>query len=361
LLVPIWVYATILGTRDASAQQACTAPKTTCEGTDGYYASKEDLARVTAVTDPLLRELRACLDAAGGNNVTPAVTMRWDSEGNAVAVKVEAPGYESLACVAKVSGKLTQLQNPHETAIRCEYGCPRPPAPAPAPVPAPVPPPPAPAPTPPTPPSQQPPLVVNPPGVTPAPAPARPQPVQQPAQASSVPVLAPQGPERRSSRYEQVWYGWQALIPDSVAYVATLAGGFADARGAVALGLITWGLGTPIVHMAHAEVGRGFASIGMRIMLPLVGSGIGALAGLIANAGKRSADEIGDAAGTGAIIGAFVGAGGCTLVDVLALGYKRQKVETAITSTEQRTRWLTIAPTMNIGKDRAAIGIGGSF
>jgi hypothetical protein len=351
-LVPIWACATILGARDALAQQACTAPKTTCEGTNGYYASKEDLARVTAVTDPLLRELRACLDAAGGKNVTPAVVMRWDSEGNAVAVNVEAPGYESLACVAKISGKLTQLQNPHETAIRCEHGCPKPPAPAPAP----VPPPPA-----PTPPPQQPPLVVHPPGVTPAPAPAQPQPVQQTGQASSVPVLAPEGPEHRPPRYEQVWYGWQALIPDSVAYVATLAGGFADASGAVALGLITWGLGTPIVHMANAEVGKGFASMGMRVMLPLLGSGIGALAGVLATAGKRSANDVGDAAGKGAIIGAFLGAGGCTLVDVLALGYKRQPIETDITSTEQRTRGVTIAPTMNIGKDRAAIGIGGSF
>lgn len=99
----------------------------------------------------------------------------------------------------------------------------------------------------------------------------------------------------------------------------------------------------------------------MRIMLPLLGSGIGALAGVIATAGKRSGDDVGEAAGRGAIIGAFLGAGGCTLVDVFALGYKRQKIETNITSTEQRTPWVTIAPTMNIGKDRAAIGIGGSF
>ena len=347
LLLPIGACAIVFGARDAAAQAACTTPTTTCEGTNGYYASKDDLARVTAVTDPLLRDLRKCLDAAGGKDVTPAVVMRWDSEGNAVTVKVEAPGYDNLACVAKVAGKLTQLQNPNETAIRCEYGCPKPkPAATPTPAPAPT-----------TPPPQQPPLVVYPPGVTPAPA--RPQPTQ-PAQASGIPVLAPP-PNYSAPRYEKVWYGWQALIPDSIAYVLTLTGGFADADGAVALGLITFGLGTPIIHMAHAEVGRGFGSIGMRIMLPLLGAGVGAIAGVIATAGKRSGDEVADAAGTGAIIGAYVGAGGCTLVDVFALGYKRQRIEPDTASTGRRVGGITLAPSMNVGRDRAAIGIGGTF
>ena len=54
--------------RDAAAQQpVCTTPKTTCAGNAGYYASTEDVDRLTAVADPLLRELRTCLDAGGAN------------------------------------------------------------------------------------------------------------------------------------------------------------------------------------------------------------------------------------------------------------------------------------------------------
>jgi hypothetical protein len=319
--------------RDAAAQQACTAPKTTCGGANGYYASKEDLDRLTAVADPLLRELRTCLDAAGGKHVTPGVEIRWDSEGHPVAVRVEVPGYESLPCVAKASGKLSQLQNPHETAIRCDYGCPKPPPPLPPPAPIIVP---------------APPTTVT--------TPAAPPPTAAP-QGGVVVVVPPPAKLQESPRYEKVWYGWQTLLLDGVALAMTLGGLYGGASGLTTTGVLTYVFGAPIVHMAHAEIGRGFGSMGMRVLLPLLGAGIGAIAGLSTKAGNDGRDA-GEAAGTGATIGAFIGGGGCALIDATAMGYKSQKIEHDITLSPRRPSF-TLAPTIDVR--RGSVGLVGQF
>jgi hypothetical protein len=324
--------------RDANAQPACTAPKTTCGGTDGYYASTEDVNRVTAVVDPLLRDLRACLDTAGGKHVSPSVMIRWDAEGNAVGVKVDAPGYDSLPCVAKVAGKLSQLQNPHETAIRCDFGCAKP-APA-----KPAPPPVA-------------PVVVVPPPAGPV-APTAPAPA--PVAAAPAPVPPPE-------KYEKVWYGWQTLIADSVSLSLFGAGALSKTPAVTTTGVVGFLLATPIVHMVHGNVGKGFGSIGIRLMLPLVSVGIGALAGLIASSNSRI-DNVGDRVGDGAIIGFIVGLAGCVLIDAAALAYTKEKVETAGLGPRLPERqkaasrqWFTLMPSLDIQKDRAALGISGRF
>lgn len=333
---------TLLSTTDVSAQNAtCTAPTTTCGGTNGYYASKEDVDRVTAVAGPILRELRTCLDASGGKAATPAFVIRWDTEGNPVSVKVDVPGFESLPCVAKASGKLSTLQNPRETAIRCEYGCPKPAAPPPA----------------------QPPLVVQPPSQAPAPVVGQPQ-TQAPA---AVPVLAPPPAHLSSVRYEKVWYGWQGLITDAVAYSLTLGGGFGDMGGVLATGLITFVLATPIIHMAHGNIGKGFGSMGMRVGLPAAGALIGVIAGaVVAGSNKSSSDSfgrnVGDAVGTGALVGSLLGGAGCVVIDAAALAYTNEKIEgPATASLARRTSTVRLVPTLDVRSDRAALGIGGTF
>jgi hypothetical protein len=345
-LLAVASIGTLFFVRDASAQSApaCTAPTTSCNGTNGYYAAKDDVDRLTAVADPLLRELRTCLDAAGGKTVTPAFVIRWDTEGNPVSVKLDVPGYESLPCVAKASGKLSTLQNPRETAIRCEYGCPKPAAPPPV----------------------QPPLVVRPPGQT---EPTQPPVLGQQPQTGqpAIPVLTPARPY--NVRYEKVWYGWQGLISDAIAFTLTLSGGFSHTGGVLATGIIAFGLGTPIIHMAHGEVGRGFGSMGIRVLLPLLGAAIGAIAGLAASGNSRgnNLSNAGDAAGTGAIVGALLGGAGCAIIDAFALGYKSEKVEQPVgsrltlPSSGRSASSLTVIPTFDVRGDRASLGIGGTF
>jgi hypothetical protein len=111
---------------------ACTTPKTSCDGADGYYVASGDREKLTPLVEPILLELRTCLDELGAKQMRPSVVVRFDSTGAATQTTVEAPGFESQPCVARVMAKLARLKNANETKIRCDYGCPKP---APPPVP----------------------------------------------------------------------------------------------------------------------------------------------------------------------------------------------------------------------------------
>lgn len=97
------------------------------------------------------------------------------------------------------------------------------------------------------------------------------------------PPQAWMGPPRSSGR----WYGWQTLILDGSAVALSSIGiGLATQRNSAGAGaalLIAGGLtqllGPPIVHWAHRNVGRGFASLAFRTVLPAVGLLLGAAAG----------------------------------------------------------------------------------
>ena len=310
---------------DASAETACTEPKTVCVADGGYYAPGDDIARVTAVSEPILKELRTCLDAAGGKHITPALTMRWDADGHAVAVKIDVPGYDSLPCVARASGKLAALQNPHETAMRCEYGCARPkPKPAPA---APV--------------------VVGPPPATPSP-----------------PVAAPVSPQPAAGpkpQYERHWYGWQTLIADGASVSLFLGGLASETPGLTTAGYLSFVLATPITHWVHGNIGAGFGSIGIRLVMPPLAGLIGAFAGLAVatNGDKGSIGEIGSGVGLGFIVGTTLGTLGCSAIDAFALGY--EKVTPVPQARLGKPRPYTLAPTLDLRSERAALGVRGTF
>jgi hypothetical protein len=329
-------------TNDAAAQPApaCTSPKTTCTGEGGYYASAEDLNRVTAVGDPLLKELRTCLDGAGGKHITPTFVVRWDSDGNAVAVKIDVPGYESQPCVAKIQAKLQTLQNPHETAIRCEYGCAKP-ASTPPPVPPPV--------------------------VVPAPTPST-----TPTTATPPPRAAPPVVKKEEFHTEKVWYGWQTLTADGISFAMIFAGTAAKSGALVGLGVGSFLLATPIVHMAHGNVGPGFGSVAMRLLVPIIGAGIGGLVGLIAGGSQgRGVDQIGNGASGGAyglVIGFYIGVAGCIAIDAAGLAWTKERVEgpappsSALNNNKNKQKqWFTLSPGVNIQKDQAALGFSGRF
>jgi hypothetical protein len=115
----------------------CAAPKAYCEGADGYYAPSGDREKLASALEPVLLELRTCLESVGVRPAKPAVLLRFDAAGNVVESSVEAGGNESAPCVKRISARLGTFKSPHETKMRCEVGCPRPtPAPAPPPLPA---------------------------------------------------------------------------------------------------------------------------------------------------------------------------------------------------------------------------------
>jgi hypothetical protein len=93
------------------------------------------------------------------------------------------------------------------------------------------------------------------------------------AEASPPPTFASAPPQTAIST-DRTWYGWQTLILDasSVATFATGAVLFARQGSTETLApqVLLWSgvagsiLGAPIVHWAHTNTGRGFASLGMR-------------------------------------------------------------------------------------------------
>jgi hypothetical protein len=284
------------------------------------------------VADPLLRDVRTCLDAAGAKHVPSVLVVRWDSDGKPGDVRIDVPGYESLPCVQKAQSKLATLQNPHETVIRCEFGCPTP----------------------------TPPAVVAPPVTAPSPAPAA-APPAAPAAVAATP--APPKPE-----YEKVWYGYQTLIADGASAGLFFAGIGTGTSPMTVAGYLTFVLATPVIHMVHGNIGPGFGSMGIRLLLPPIGMGVGALAGVIiaGTNGSGSLDRFGNGANgaiNGLVIGGLLGAAGCVLIDAAGLGYTKERVDTrsAAPGTQHREQLFAIAPTFDVQKDHTTFGVVGSF
>ena len=300
----------LLGATNAHAQQCASS----CEGANGYYAPHEDREKLARDTDPIVRELRACLDGAGGRAVNPAVVIRFDSEGKVANARVEAGGYESLPCVAQATAKLQRLTLTHETTVRCGCGLPSA-SPPPTPAPAPVPPPPS----------------WSPPQINVAPPPQPPPYYYGPAPQQPPPAYAPMAPPR-----EKVWYGWQTLVVDAGTLgIAGIAVG-TQSRALGTVGLVGFVIGAPIVHFVHGNVGPGFGSMSYRLFLPLIGMGIGALVGLGYKGGiYNGSGDLGDAYGSGstvvngAVTGAFIGMGICVILDAAALAWEKKEVDVA--------------------------------
>jgi len=126
-----------------------------------------------------------------------------------------------------------------------------------------------------------------------------------------VPALAPR----------RVWYGWQTLVVDAaglsglVLSAALSDSGASDSDvGALAtFGLLSYELGPGIVHFVHRNPGRGFASFGMRLGLPLAGAFVGASVSSNCDGFLCEAD--------GAAAGLLLGMGGAIAIDAAVFAY----------------------------------------
>lgn len=104
-------------------------------------------------------------------------------------------------------------------------------------------------------------------------------------------------PDQRESH----WYGWQILIVDGAALGVSLLA-LANATELAYAGVSMFALGGPIVHWAHGQVGTGFGSFGVRLVIP----GGGALIGYFAGGGGA----------VGTIFGASLGGAAAIALDV---------------------------------------------
>ncbi|HYJ08047.1 MAG TPA: hypothetical protein VEX18_03540 [Polyangiaceae bacterium] len=142
-----------------------------------------------------------------------------------------------------------------------------------------------------------------PPGVQPAPA---------PSDDEVVDVVA---------RPRRHWYGWQTLTADGASMLLLLAGAVAaenDTVGdsgdtMVTMGLIGYEFAPGIVHFAHGNPGRGFASFGMRLGMPIAGAFLGA-------ATASGCDGF-ECEVSGAALGLLLGMGGAMAIDAAVFAY----------------------------------------
>ncbi len=238
--------------------------------------------------------------------------------------------------------------------------------PEPAPVaPEPAPAAPEPAPVTPAPSSPLPPAPAAPPGVSAppaapgasAPAPAKTEVITEPAARRDAEARTDQEADtdeadELSSRPQ--WYGWQTLIVDGASLTSLVLGASLDryaGGGSVArdsatwMGLLGYEFGPGIVHFVHRNPGRGFASFGLRLGMPLAGAFLGASLASGCNANLCEAG--------GAGIGALLGMGGAMAIDAAVFAYDDAK-----RSSGRRVGFL---PLVSVTPRQAWVGIGGQL
>jgi hypothetical protein len=179
------------------------------------------------------------------------------------------------------------------------------------------------------------------------------------AQAGEVPPVAP---IERTAPVERTWYGWQILLADA----ASIACAAITEHGECIVGLALSG---PVVHSLHGHVGRGFASLGLRVGLPLLGGIIGAsFANCPEQETASSSSGNGHGAGYGTVavpsfcglsemgIGMMIGAAGAIAVDGIWAFTDGAPVQES-----PRPSRYALSPRLAVGQNNVAAGIGGTF
>lgn len=154
------------------------------------------------------------------------------------------------------------------------------------------------------------------------------------------------GPRRK-------WYGWQTLVVDGASFGAILMSASANRRGLgdeaasglVLVGLLGYGLGPGVVHFLHHNTGRGFASFGLRLGMPIAGAIVGAAAASGCNRFLCEAD--------GAAVGLLAGVGGAIAIDAVLLAYEDLR--------PTRPTLGSLTPLFVVAPGRAVVGVGGTL
>lgn len=150
-------------------------------------------------------------------------------------------------------------------------------------------------------------------------------------------------------------YGWQVAAADGVG-VAFLVGAFGSDSPSLLVGSgVAWGLGGPLVHLAHRNYRGAGLSLGLRVGLPTLGVALGALIG---SDSSSSSECTGPEACWDLDLGPGFGLG------VLGL-LSAQVVDWTILSRAPVRRQdggaLTWAPTLAPLRRGAALGVAGRF
>jgi len=190
--------------------------------------------------------------------------------------------------------------------------------------------------------------------------------------ALTAPALAGEAPSsswsaRRDEGYERVeigrrWYGWQIILVDVANWALLFFGTPLVNEPAVGASMVLYGLGGPIVHAAHGQLGVAAASFGMRLFSPIVGA---LTAGLVFGPSMEGND--GTAILVLMLLGGMVGALAAEAVDAAALAYEWPSRHVAWNDDEARMRALandqgfTLSPILAPRRDGGFAGVALNF
>lgn len=156
------------------------------------------------------------------------------------------------------------------------------------------------------------------------------------------------GPQRRGSR----WYGWQTLTTDAAATTLLFAGVEAGNSPLIGTGILTFGVGAPIVHLVHGRAGAAAGSLAARVAMPILGLAVGYASEKCGSPGSE--DNSGCGIG-GAAIGSFIGAGIASIFDAAVLSHEKVDPE------PQRSTPVSLSPTVGVSKHAGTVGVAGAF
>jgi hypothetical protein len=202
-----------------------------------------------------------------------------------------------------------------------------------------------------------PPGIVAPPSLATSPAPAKADLITDPnarraTEARIAEDAAADEDAATDAEERRQWYGWQTLVVDGTSLAALLVGASLTSQRSrndgpgdtlVGAGLLGYVLAPGIVHLVHRNPGRGFASVGLRLGMPLAAAFLGASLASGCNTNLCESN--------GAGIGVLLGMGGAVAIDAALFAYDDAK--------RSSSRHLDLLPVMSVTPQQAWIGLAG--
>ncbi|MBS2015006.1 MAG: hypothetical protein JST00_19095 [Deltaproteobacteria bacterium] len=98
---------------------------TTCKSDSTSMVPPDDLQRVAERLSPTLGQVRVCLDRVSAQNIEPTIIVRFESAGQMISLKLDAGGYDELACIVDARSRVPALTTSRAASLRCEHRCQR--------------------------------------------------------------------------------------------------------------------------------------------------------------------------------------------------------------------------------------------
>lgn len=102
------------------ASGGCT---TTCTPDTSSSLPPEELTRVAEAAQPMLKAVRGCLDQVSAQAIHPAALLRFEGAGQVTKLKIDAGGYDELACVEEARARGLRVGISRGASVRCVFRC----------------------------------------------------------------------------------------------------------------------------------------------------------------------------------------------------------------------------------------------